>query len=243
VETSRVARIAGVLGVVALALFVVGPVAVQLSAVDGFVGFRIFGLGVLLGLLAFLLGVLGLVFTRASAYRAGRRHAWIGTGLGALILGITLAVGSQGGGGPAINDITTNPDDPPAFAADPWGQGRDMAYPADFAPQQRAGYPDLAPIVLQLAPGDAHDHVVRLFEQNGWTITRNDPVALTLEATDTTPLFRFVDDISVRVRPDGAGSVVDVRSKSRVGRGDLGANAKRIRKLRDQLKTASVTVP
>jgi uncharacterized protein (DUF1499 family) len=45
------------------------------------------------------------------------------------------------------------------------------------------------------------------------------------------------------VRPDGAGSVVDVRSKSRVGRGDLGANAKRIRKLRDQLKTASVTVP
>jgi uncharacterized protein (DUF1499 family) len=243
VETSRVARIAGVLGFVALALFAVGPAAVQLDLVDGFVGFRVFGLGVLLGLLALLLGVLGLVFTRASAYRAGRRQAWIGAGLGALILGITLAAAGQGGGGPAINDITTNPDDPPRFVSDPWGHGRDMAYPADFAAQQRGGYPDLAPIVVDLAPGDTHEHLIRLFERNGWTITRNDPVALTLEGTDTSKLFRFVDDIAVRVRAQGAGSVVDVRSKSRVGRGDLGANAKRIRKLRDQLKTASVSVP
>ena len=237
-ETSRIARIAGFVGLTALAFFALGPAAVQLAGVDGFIGFRIFGLGVLLGLLAFVLGALGLYFTRPAAYRGGRRHAWIGAGCGALILGITLAAAGQGGGGPAINDITTDPEDPPAFASDPSGEGRDMGYPAGFLEQQRAGYPDLAPIVVAMPPGKAHDTVIQLFEQNGWQITRNDPVSLTLEATDTTRLFHFVDDIAVRVRPQDAGAVVDMRSKSRVGRGDLGANAKRIRKLRDQLSAA-----
>jgi uncharacterized protein (DUF1499 family) len=237
-ETSRVARTAGFLGYIALALFAAGPLAVQLFDIDGFVGFRIFGLGLVLGLLAFLLGVLGLVFTRSSAYRGGRRQAWLGAGIGALILGVALVAVAQSGGGPAINDITTNLEDPPAFAFDPAGEGRDMAYPPDFVEQQRAGYPDLAPIALPIPPGAAHERVIHVFEQNDWRITRNDPVALTIEGSDTTPLFHFVDDIAVRVRPDGSGSVVDVRSKSRVGRGDMGANAKRIRKLRDELTAA-----
>jgi uncharacterized protein (DUF1499 family) len=238
-ETSRVARTARFLGFAALTLFVLGPASIQLLGVDGFVGFRIFGLGVLLGLLAFLLGVLGLFLTRSAAYRAGRRQAWIGAGIGALILGVTLAAAGKGGGGPAINDITTNLDDPPAFRHDPSGEKRDMGYPADFVALQRAGYPDLAPIELAMSPGAAHEKVIELFERNGWQITHNDPVSLTLEATDTTKLFHFVDDITVRVRPQGAGAVVDMRSKSRVGKGDLGANAKRIRQLRDQLKSSS----
>jgi uncharacterized protein (DUF1499 family) len=238
-ETSRVARTARFLGFAALTLFVVGPASIQFLGVDGFVGFRVFGLGILLGLLAFLLGVLGLFLTRSAAYRAGRRQAWIGAGIGALILGITLAAAGSSGGGPAINDITTNLEDPPAFRYDPSGEDRDMAYPADFVEQQRAGYPDLAPIALEMSPGAAHEKVIELFERNGWQVTYNDPVSLTLEATDTTKLFHFVDDIAVRVRPQGTGAVVDMRSKSRVGRGDLGANAKRIRKLRDELSSKS----
>jgi uncharacterized protein (DUF1499 family) len=50
-----------------------------------------------------------------------------------------------------------------------------------------------------------------------------------------TRIFRFVDDIVVRVRPSNGGSIVDVRSKSRDGRGDMGANAARIRAFRDKL--------
>ncbi len=59
-----------------------------------------------------------------------------------------------------------------------------------------------------------------------------------IEATDTSRMFRFVDDIAVRIRPDGTGSRVDVRSKSREGKGDLGVNAARIRRLRDALGIA-----
>ena len=61
----------------------------------------------------------------------------------------------------------------------------------------------------------------------------------TIEATDTTRVFRFVDDIAIRVRAEGMASVVDVRSKSRDGRGDMGANAARIRAFLSALQEAS----
>jgi uncharacterized protein (DUF1499 family) len=235
VQTSRIARLAGSIGVAALVLFVAGPLAIQLGAVEPFAGFRTFLLGALLGLVALALGLIGLFLTRPAAYRAGRGRALLGAALGALLLGVTLAAARGGAGVPAINDITTNPDDPPGFTADPSGLGRDMGYPADFAAQQRAGYPDLAPIVVALPPSDALARVAALFAQYGWVVTRSDPISHTLEGTDTSRLFLFVDDISVRVRPQGSGSVVDVRSKSRVGRGDMGANAARIRRLREAL--------
>jgi uncharacterized protein (DUF1499 family) len=57
-----------------------------------------------------------------------------------------------------------------------------------------------------------------------------------LEATDTTFWFGFKDDVVVRVRPDGTGSRVDVRSLSRVGRSDLGMNARRIRRFLERLR-------
>ena len=59
-----------------------------------------------------------------------------------------------------------------------------------------------------------------------------------LEATARTRWFGFRDDVVVRVRPDGAGSRVDVRSVSRVGRSDLGTNARRIRGFMDALRSA-----
>lgn len=63
----------------------------------------------------------------------------------------------------------------------------------------------------------------------GWEIAAEDPSAGRIEATATTRWFRFKDDVIVRVAAQGAGSRIDVRSKSRIGRSDLGANAKRIR--------------
>ena len=51
-------------------------------------------------------------------------------------------------------------------------------------------------------------------------------------------MFHFVDDISVRIRPAAGGSRIDIRSKSRDGQGDIGANAARIRTFRDALPNA-----
>ena len=50
-----------------------------------------------------------------------------------------------------------------------------------------------------------------------------------IEASDTTFWFGFIDDVVIRIEPDGNGSTLDIRSKSRVGRSDVGANAARIR--------------
>jgi uncharacterized protein (DUF1499 family) len=61
---------------------------------------------------------------------------------------------------------------------------------------------------------------------------------LAIEAYDTSALFRFVDDVAVRIRGAEGGSVVDVRSTSRVGVSDLGANARRIRELALRLGSA-----
>ncbi len=240
---SRVATLALHLGVAGVLALVVGPVAIQLGALSPYAGFAIFAFGGLLcGLLALVLGMIGLWRTRATTGREGRGRALRGALLGAAILALIAGAAGSGRGVPAINDITTNPDDPPVFAHAgqlPGNEGRDLSYPSDFAAKQRAGYPDLAPIRVELSPPDALYQCLRAAEFLGWQVTHDNQEGGTLEATETSRIFRFVDDISVRVRPDGTGSVIDVRSKSRVGRGDLGANAKRIEAFRKKLTPAA----
>ncbi|MEE3332293.1 MAG: DUF1499 domain-containing protein, partial [Myxococcota bacterium] len=134
-----------------------------------------------------------------------------------------------GAGLPSINDITTNLGDPPVFAADPAERGRDMTYPADFVLQVGAAYPDLQPHAMSDAPADAFARALGAANELGWEVTLQDAVAGTFEARDATAIFQFIDDVAVRIRPTASGSVLDIRSKSRDGQGDLGANAARIR--------------
>ena len=79
------------------------------------------------------------------------------------------------------------------------------------------------------APAVAFAKALAAARAEGWTIIASDPGSGRIEATATTPWFGFRDDVAVRIRPEGRGSRVDVRSVSRIGRGDLGANAKRVR--------------
>jgi uncharacterized protein (DUF1499 family) len=72
----------------------------------------------------------------------------------------------------------------------------------------------------------------------GWEIVATAPADGRLEATDRTRWFGFRDDVVVRVRPDGSGSRVDARSVSRVGRSDLGTNARRIERFLAALTSA-----
>ena len=104
------------------------------------------------------------------------------------------------------------------------------ATPPAFAAQQRAAYPDLAPIALALPAGEALERARRAAEALGWEMAevrppQNEGGDGVLEARQVSGLFRFVDDVVVRVRPAANGSVVDVRSKSRDGKGDIGVNA------------------
>jgi uncharacterized protein (DUF1499 family) len=244
-HTSRLSQFAIAVAIVSAALFATMPVLAKLGALPGFLAFQAFLLGALLGLLALLLGLGALFTTRASKGRAGRGLAWGACALGVAVLVTVGTLAGRSGSVPPINDITTDPGDPPQFAAlarDPANAGHNMDYPGEaFASQQRAGYPDLAPIELATSPGDTFDAAKQAIESFGWQIVAADPVGLTIEATDTSRIFRFVDDISVRVRPLQSGSRVDMRSRSRVGKGDVGANAARIRRLRDALGIAPVS--
>jgi uncharacterized protein (DUF1499 family) len=133
---------------------------------------------------------------------------------------------------PKIHDISTSPTNPPAFEAVlPLRKGARNAidYPASTAAEQLKGYPDIGPLTLPLAPPVAFERAVQAARAMGWDIVATAPEKLRLEATDTTLLFGFKDDIVVRVTPQANGSVVDVRSLSRVGGSDFGTNARRVR--------------
>jgi uncharacterized protein (DUF1499 family) len=114
---------------------------------------------------------------------------------------------------PPINDISTMLDTAPATAD-----------------QQRRAYPDIQPLVLQVPSGEAFAKARAAAQAMGWEIVSADPAAGRLEAVATTFWFGFKDDVTVRITPQGAASRIDVRSRSRVGRGDAGANAERIRR-------------
>ena len=185
--------------------------------------------------LAAALGALILVLTLAIP--RFRVRAWMP--LLALVLGIAAAIPgillvNKAKSVPRIHDITTDTADPPAFVAlaparKAAANGLDYGGPA-IAEEQRKGYPDIKPLVVKEAPNAAVQKAIDAARSLGWNIAASDAAAGRIEATDTTSWFGFKDDIVVRVRPEGDGSRVDVRSVSRVGLSDLGANAERIRR-------------
>lgn len=238
-HTSRLSQLAIAVATVSALLFAGMPLITKMGALPSRVSFPLFMLGGLLGLVALLLALVALYTTRRATGRAGRGLAWGAFVLGIAVLGgIAVAAGS-GAGLPPINDITTDLADPPQFEAlarEGPNAGRDMSYPGEaFASLQQAAYPDLAPIAFSDPPDKAFAAVKAAIESFGWKIVAADPATGTIEATDTSRIFRFVDDIAVRIRPAPSGSRIDVRSKSREGKGDLGANAARIRRLREAL--------
>ena len=126
---------------------------------------------------------------------------------------------------PRINDISTDLDDPPAYPS-----GKPGRYPDKFKPIVRQHYSDLKPLRLARSPDEVFAAVRHLAEnRERWSITSVDDQGRSLQGVAKTRLLRFRDDYVVRVRPDGDGSVVDMRSKSRLGKADFGANAERIR--------------
>jgi uncharacterized protein (DUF1499 family) len=135
---------------------------------------------------------------------------------------------------PPIHDITTDAFDPPQFvaladlrAATPNGAKYGGM---EIAAQQQKAYPGIRTLVLKDPPQKALQSAIDAARASGWEIVSSDAPTGRIEATDTTRWFGFKDDIIVRVRPEGTGSRVDVRSVSRVGESDVGANAERVRR-------------
>jgi uncharacterized protein (DUF1499 family) len=232
-QRSKLALAAGVFGAVGLFDPALGAALAHFEVLAPMQGFGLFGLRLLSALIGGLLGLGALYTTRSAAQRSGRNLALVG--LAAAFVAIaTVGIGRQpGADAPPINDISTDLAEPPAFPSDPSGRNRDMTFPAGFAEQIKAtpSYQDLQPIRIARPPADVLREAEQAARAVGWDVAGSDPATGTVLASETTRLFRFVDDIVVRVRDDGTGgSIVDVRSKSRDGQGDIGANAARIRR-------------
>jgi uncharacterized protein (DUF1499 family) len=134
---------------------------------------------------------------------------------------------------PPIHDITTDTVEPPEFVAilplRAKSPNSGIYGGAEIARQQHQAYPDLKSSKFSLPPSELLERATQVARSMGWQIVAAVPLEGRLEATDTTFWFGFKDDIVVRITPSQGGSRVDVRSVSRVGRSDVGANARRIR--------------
>lgn len=186
-------------------------------------------------------GALGLVLSLAGLWAARRGKVKSGGAKWVLLLSLALLAVIAGAvvmglRVPAIHDISTDIDDPPVFEQAlhlPANRGRDLAYPngpADTPALQRQAYPGIATLRLEAAPEEAFQRALQAGSRLGWSMTWSNHALMRFEAYDSTAFFGFEDDVSVRVRPHPqGGSIVDVRSTSRVGRSDFGTNAQRVR--------------
>jgi uncharacterized protein DUF1499 len=239
--TRLVTRAAAVLGIGAVAAALVAAVG---SAMEMW-SFRA-GLSALRYL--FFAAAAGAVLGLVGLIMARRRAKLMLANLLALVvaLGFVLYLGNLvriAKSVPAIHDVTTNLDDVPQFTRLPVradnlesipDEGRPelkaMAPEARWKAVHRAHYGDLRTVRLATPPQEMVRRVAALVRDRGWNTALVDDREGSVEATDTSTFFRFKDDVVVRVRPaPGGGSLVDMRSISRVGVSDVGVNAKRVR--------------
>lgn len=148
---------------------------------------------------------------------------------------------------PPIHDITTDLEVPPEFdhvrtLRPP--HGNPLRRSADTDRQQREAYPHIQPLYLGVQPLEIRALAARLVADRGWQLHSGDHQTLLIEATATTRWYGFADDIVIRLTSVEGGTRVDMRSVSRIGVSDLGANARRIREfLADLERTADELRP
>jgi uncharacterized protein (DUF1499 family) len=180
-----------------------------------------------------ILGFIGCLVALWRAQRGRASLAFVGLVIGLLVVGFPWNMKRTAQQVPPIHDITTDTIDPPNFVAIlPLRKNalNSAEYEgAGIAAQQQAAYADLRPLVLNVSMDQAFNKALAAAREMGWEIVEARPAEGRIEATDTTFWFGFKDDVVVRVKPADQGSRIDVRSVSRVGKSDVGANAKRIR--------------
>lgn len=204
-----------------------GMILAHLELVRPNTGGLLFALSALLGLGAFVGTAFVMFFTKNYGV------ALVGVaGLMPLVAVTTSIFGAFQH--PRINDISTDLTDPPAYAKAPTlpdNAGRDFGFPPGNAALIKDHYTAVQPLALNLPQEQAYERALSVAKMHApqWEITREDPANFTFEGIAITKMFRWRDDFVVRVRPaEGGGARVDMRSKSREGKSDLGANARRI---------------
>jgi uncharacterized protein (DUF1499 family) len=204
--------------------------------------FAIFRYGFYFAVAGAALGLATIVPTRPGDRRRGFVAALLAVVIGGAAAYTPLTWFLRAQQSPELNDITTDTNSPPPLVVTLQlrrGASNPATYPgANAAVLQRAAYPDITPVILAEPPAEAFKKADAVAMAMGWDVVARAPAEGRIEAVATSAWFGFRDDIVIRIRPDGAGSKVDIRSKSRDGESDLGVNARRIREFIAKLKAA-----
>ncbi len=201
----------------------------------GLIGWQV-ALGIFAGAAA-MAGIGALACLWRLLRRRGGVITVIAAAAGVAAATIPLAIVVMAADKPAINDISTDTTNPPAFIAITAQLRGDDASPPDynsaFAPVQSRAYPQIRPLDLPLTQDKAFK--LALAACKGWEIIAADAEQGRIEAVARVPWWGFRDDVVIRLTPIAGGTRIDIRSKSRIGEGDLGVNARRISAWLDRL--------
>ena len=222
-------------GLVAVLLLPVGALGAR-TGIWGFgVGFVLLQLGSVLALVAIGGGIAGIVVARRRSLSG---DLWATAAGLAVSFAVVVLMGMQllkGLSVPLIHHISTNPEEPPEFIEVVALRGENsnpLAFDAEvIGPLQKQFYPWVEPLLLRATPAEAFDKALGVLGDMGLEVVAAHPELGLIEAVDTTFWFGFKDDVAVRVREYPQGSVIDVRSVSRIGLSDMGTNAERIKEI------------
>ena len=176
---------------------------------------------------------------------AGAGYAFAAVAIGLALIAYPAYLGIRAYWLPPINDVTTDPIDPPRFDVIARLRPRGTVEYAGLyaAEQQRRAYPDIEPLMVSATPQIAHEVASGVINKRKWRVVVDRPPGAgrregQLEAVARTAILGFRDDVALRIRPAPDGARIDVRSASRYGRHDFGANASRIRSLLEDIDEA-----
>ena len=196
------------------------------------------GAGTILAVIGMFVGIIALFVSSKRGYTSDRPSILLGVMVSVLVLATMGMQFYTASSVPPIHDITTDVNDPPEFdvvVALRADAPNSLEYEPEAGEMQLTAYPSVKTLSLDVSRAEALDRAINAMEAMGMEVQNKDEVAGIVEGTATTFWFGFKDDVVVRVRDSGSGSVVDVRSVSRVGVSDLGTNAKRIVELLSRL--------
>ena len=252
ITKSRWSRAALIGGIVAVLLLPLGALGARAELWTFLTGFMFLGGGAILATIGVVVGIVGVILAREAGRPADRPGLFVGIVLSVLVLAFLMAQFNTASSVPPIHNISTDIADPPAFdrvvalreGANPLDYDASAMVelpgePVAYGELQLAAYPDVLTHESVVAPEQALEIAVAVLEAMGLEIVDTNPAEGRVEATATTFWFGFKDDMVVRIRPTAEGSEVDVRSVSRVGQSDLGANAARIMVFLDAFSAAS----
>ncbi|MCH2191756.1 MAG: DUF1499 domain-containing protein [Gammaproteobacteria bacterium] len=238
----KLIKLVGMLSVLA---FPISVLCYRLGLLPFHSGLQIIQIGALAGVAAFVVGILFFLIRR-KADTVGAKAALVGAIIGILPV-IPLGLQAKKARSlPFIHNVSTDTVNAPEFdkiasirteSDNPhtYNPNQQIGETGTLAQLQLEAYPNVKTYASKLSPEEALAKAEEIANELGWEIVNINAEKGILEATETTLLWGFKDDIIVRVEPENGQTLIDLHSVSRFGGSDLGVNAARIERFLDQM--------